>query len=157
MIHVKVRVAEVPIEVIDPIVFQRVITKVLEGGGTVKIGVQGTVDAEVGLLVGEFTVRGIPVDGIVEVEGIYPFDDLQMGLVGDIDVASTTRSSITLTATVCVKNPTKYEAFVPYLNLHLLYEGYMALTIVLTTDISLETRQRSMRPCHKVSITSLGS
>jgi len=123
MIHVKARVAEVPIEVIDPAVFQRVMTKVLRGAGVVKIGVQGTVDAEVILLMGEFAVRGIPVEGIVEVEGIYPFDDLKLGLVGDIEVISTTRNSITLTSTVRVKNPTKYEAFVPYLNLHLLYEG----------------------------------
>lgn len=123
MIHVKARVAEVPVEVIDPIVFQRVMTKVLRGSGVVKIGVQGTVDAQVTLLMGEFAVRGIPVQGIVEIEGIYPFDDLNLGLVGDIEVISTTRNTITLSSTVQVNNPTEYEAFVPYLNLHLLYEG----------------------------------
>ena len=123
MIHVKARVAEIPIEVIDPVVFQRVMTKVLRGTGVVKIGVQGTVDAQVILLMGEFAVRGIPVQGIVEVEGIYPFDDLKLGLVGDIEVISTTKNTITLTSIVQVNNPTEYEAFVPYLNLHLLYEG----------------------------------
>jgi hypothetical protein len=123
MIHIKARVAEVPIEVIDPVVFQRVMSKVLRGGGVVKIGVQGTVDAKVILLMGEFAVRGIPVQGIVEIEGIYPFDDLKLGLVGDIEVVSTTRNTITLAAAAHVNNPTEYEAFIPYLNLHLFYEG----------------------------------
>ena len=122
-IHVKVRVAEVPIEVLDPIVFQRVMTKILRGGGTVEIGVEGTVDSQVSVLVGDFAIRGIPVKGIVEVEGIYPFNDLNTSLVGDIEVVSTTRNSITLTSTVKVKNPTEYEAVIPYLDLELLYEG----------------------------------
>lgn len=123
MIHVKTRVAEVPIEVLDSVVFQGVMTKVLRGAGTVEIGVQGTVDAQVTILIGEFAMRGIPVEGIVEVQGIDPFDDLKIGLVGDIDVLSTTRNSITLSSTVQVNNPTEYEAFIPYLNLHLLYDG----------------------------------
>jgi hypothetical protein len=123
LIHVKARVAEVPIEVLDPIVFQRVMTRVLRGGGTVEIGVEGTVDSQVSVLVGEFPVRGIPVKGVVEVQGIYPLDDLKMALVGDIDVLSTTSTSVTLRSTVKVNNPTKYEAVVPYLNLQLLYKG----------------------------------
>jgi hypothetical protein len=123
LIHVKTRVAEVPIEVLDPLVFQRVMTKVLRGAGTVEIGVQGTVDAQVNILIGKFEIRGIPVEGLVEVQGISPFDDLNMSLVGEINVLSTTRDSIVLTSTVQVNNPTEYGAFVPYLNLHLLYEG----------------------------------
>lgn len=124
LIHVKTRVKEIPIEVLDPFVFQRVMTKILRGVGVVEIGVEGTVDAQVNILIGEFVVRGVPVEGIVEVQGISPYHDLKLGLVGDIDVLSTTRDSITLTSTVQVNNPTEYEAFVPYLNLHLLYEGY---------------------------------
>lgn len=123
MIHVKVRVAEVPIEVLDPIVFQRVMTKILRGGGTVEIGVEGTIDSQVSVLVGDFAIRGIPVKGLVEVEGIHPFDDLNTSLVGDIEVIATTRNSITLASTVKVKNPTDYEAVIPYLDLELLYEG----------------------------------
>jgi hypothetical protein len=123
MIHVKARVAEVPIEVIDSLAFQRVMTKVLKGGSTVEIGVEGTVDAKVSVLVGKFAIRGIPVKGIVEVQGIYPFDDVNMELVGDINVLSTSQESVTLTSTVKVNNPTEYEAFVPYLNLHVLYDG----------------------------------
>ena len=123
MIHVKARVAEVPIEVLDSVVFQRVMTKVLRGGGIVEIGVEGTVDAQVTALVGKFAVRGIPVKGIVEVQGIYPFDDINMELVGDINVLSSSRESVTLSSTVMVYNPTEYEAFVPYLNLHILYDG----------------------------------
>ena len=122
-IHVKARVAEVPIEVLDPVIFQRVMTKVLRGGGTVEIEVEGTVDTQVSVLVGDFAIRGIPVKGIVEVQGIYPSDDLKTSLMGDIEVVSTTRNSITLASTVKVKNPTDYEAIIPYLDLELLYEG----------------------------------
>jgi len=122
-IHVIARVAEVPIEVLDPIVFQRVMGKVLQGRGVVEIGVDGTVDAKVSVLVGDFVVRGIPVQGVVEVNGVYPFDDLNLGLVGDIEVLSTTRTSVAIGASVQVNNPTKYEAFVPYLDLQLLYNG----------------------------------
>jgi hypothetical protein len=124
MIHILARVSEVPVEVLDPLVFQRVMGKVLQGGGTVEIGVEGTVDGQVIVLVGEFAVRGIPVKGVVEVEGISPYKDLKLGLVGDINVVGTTRNSISLAAGVKVKNPTQYEAFIPYLNLHLMYEGY---------------------------------
>lgn len=123
-IHVKVRVAEVPVEVLDPIVFQRVMTKIMRGDGTVPIGFDGTVDSQVSVLIGDFAIRGIPVKGVVDVEGIYPFDDLKTSLVGDIEVVSTTRNSITLASTVKVKNPTDYEAVIPYLDLELLYEGY---------------------------------
>ena len=122
-LHVKTRVAEVPIEVLDPIVFQRVMAKVFRGEGSVTIGVDGTVDAKATVLIGDFTLRGIPVHGDVDVEGISPFGDLNMSLIGGINVASTTKNSITLTSTVEVKNPTEYEAVVPYLNLHLLYDG----------------------------------
>ena len=122
-IHVIARIAEVPIQVLDPIVFQRVMGKVLQGRGIVEIGVQGTVDAQVSVLVGDFAVRGIPVEGVVEVSGMYPFDDLNMSLAGDIEVLSTARNSIGIGATVKVKNPTKYEAFIPYLDLQLLYDG----------------------------------
>lgn len=123
-IHVKVRVAEVPVEVLDPVVFQRVMTKILRGDGTVPIGFDGTIDSQVSVLIGDFAIRGIPVKGVVDVEGIYPFDDLKTSLVGDIEVVSTTRNSITLASTVKVKNPTDYEAVIPYLDLELLYEGY---------------------------------
>jgi hypothetical protein len=122
-IHVIARVAEVPIEVLDPIVFQRVMGKVLQGRGTVEIGVDGTVDAKVSVLVGDFVVRGIPAQGTVEVNGGSPFDGLNMALVGDIEVLSTARKSIGIGATVQVNNPTKYEASVPYLDLQLLYDG----------------------------------
>jgi Protein of unknown function (DUF3712) len=122
-IHVTTRVAEVPVDVLDPIAFQRVMTKVLRGEGTVTIGVDGTVDAQATVLIGKFTIRGIPVHGDVDVEGISPFGDLDMKLVGGVNLVSTTTDSITLTAAVEVKNPTEYEAVVPYLNLHLLYDG----------------------------------
>ena len=122
-IHVIARVAEVPIEVLDPAAFQRVMSKVFRGGGTVEIGVEGTVDSQVSVLIGHFAIRGIPVKGIVDVEGIRPFDDLKTALVGDTNVVSTTKGSITLQSIVEATNPTSYEAFVPYLNLHLLYQG----------------------------------
>ena len=122
-IHVIARVAEVPIEVLDPIVFQRVMGKVLQGRGVVEIGVEGTVDGQVSVLVGDFAVRGIPVKGIVEVQGMYPFEDLRLALVGDIDVLETTKKGISLGSTVKVNNPTRYEAFIPYLDLQLLYNG----------------------------------
>ena len=123
MIHVVARISEVPVEVLDPFVFHRVMGKVLQGGGTVEIGVDGTVDGQVIVLVGEFAVRGIPVKGVVEVQGISPYKDLKLGLVGDINVVGTTRNSISVVASVKVKNPTRYEAYVPYINLHLMYEG----------------------------------
>jgi hypothetical protein len=97
--------------------------KVLNGDEVVKIGVDGTVDGKVKVLVGEFAVRGIPVNGIVDVTGLSPYKDLNLGLVGDIDVLSTSAHSISLSSTVKVDNPTEYEAFVPYLNLELLYDG----------------------------------
>jgi hypothetical protein len=128
-VHVKVRIAEVPVEVLDPIVFQRVMGKVLQGGGVVDIGVEGTVDGQISVLIGEFAIRGIPVEGVVPVEGITPYDSLKMALVGDIDVIGTTTTSITLGATVKVKNPTKYEAVIPYLNVQLLYEGYFLVRL----------------------------
>ena len=124
MIHVVARVAEVPVEVLDPFVFQRVMGKLLQGGGTVEIGVEGTVDGQVRVLVGEFAVRGIPVKGVVEVKGISPYKDFELALVGDINVVGTSRNSINIAAGVKVTNPTQYEAFVPYVNLHLMYEGY---------------------------------
>jgi hypothetical protein len=123
-LHIKTRVAEVPIEVLDTVVFQRLMTKVFRGEGRVTIGVDGTVDAKATVLIGNFVIRGIPVHGQVDVEGISPLGDLKMGLVGGINVAATTENSIILTSTVEVENPTEYEAVVPYLNLHLLYDGY---------------------------------
>jgi hypothetical protein len=122
-LHILARVAEVPVDVLDPVVFQQVMWKVLNGDEVVKIGVDGTVDGKVKVLVGEFAVRGIPVNGIVDVTGLSPYKDLNLGLVGDIDVLSTSAHSISLSSTVKVDNPTEYEAFVPYLNLELLYDG----------------------------------
>lgn len=126
MIHILARVSEVPVEVLDPIVFQRVMGRVLQGGGTVEIGVEGTVDGQVSVLIGEFAIRGIPVKGVVEVQGISPYKDLKLELVGDLNVVGTTRNSISIAAGVKIKNPTQYQAFVPYLNLHLMYEGYVS-------------------------------
>jgi hypothetical protein len=97
--------------------------KVLNGDGVVKIGVEGTVDGKVVVLVGEFAIRGIPVKGVVDVEGFSPYQDLNLGLVGEINVLSTTTNSISLSSTVKVNNPTEYEAFIPYVNLELLYDG----------------------------------
>jgi len=139
-LHIKTRVAEVPIEVLDPIIFQRVMGKVVRGNGNVTIGVDGTVDAKATVLIGDFTIRGIPVHGDVDVEGISPFGNLNMSLIGGINVASTTKNSITLTSTVKVKNPTKYEAVVPYLNLHLLYDGYSVLSESKLTSQTLDRK-----------------
>jgi hypothetical protein len=122
-LHILARVAEVPVDVLDPVVFQSVMWKVLNGDGVVKIGVEGTVDGKVVVLVGEFAVRGIPVKGVVDVQGFSPYQDLNLGLVGEINVLSTTTKSISLSSTVKVNNPTEYEAFIPYLNLELLYDG----------------------------------
>jgi len=122
-IHIKTRVTDVPVEVLDPIVFQKVMTQVLRGQGIVDIGVEGTVDAQVKVLIGDFSVRGIPVKGMIEVQGIYPFDDVKPELVGNINVLGTTKTSVTLVSTVKVNNPTDYEAIVPSLNLQILYKG----------------------------------
>ena len=130
--------------------------KVLQGGGVVNIGVEGTVDARVKILVGEFVVRGVPVKGIVPVEGVYPFDkELEMGLVGGVNVIGTTGDSITLAATVQVKNPTEYEAVIPYLNVQLLYQGY-SLLLHAKEVISSEMPLRRMRRLQTARIKSPG-
>jgi hypothetical protein len=145
-------VAEVPVEVLDAVIFQRVMGKVLYGKGTVDIGVEGTVDGKLEMKIGEFAVRGVPVKGVVPVEGNYGFDQLKMGLVGDIEVLGTTRSSITLGTMVQVRNPTPYEADIPYLNVQILYQGYAPLRTY--KDISLGTPPRRMQLLPKGRIKS---
>ena len=147
-IHITARVIEVPVEVLDPALFQKVMGKVLYGGNA-EIGVDGTVDAQVSVLMGDFQIRGIPVQAVVEVQGTHPLDDLKMRLDGDINVVYTTTRSIVLQSTVGVTNPTEYEAFVPYLNLNLLYKGYRYHYIKFTIDVSLETPLHLMRVYRK--------
>jgi hypothetical protein len=81
--------------------------EVLNVDGVMKIGVEGTVDGKVVVLVGEFAVRGIPVKGVVDVQGFALYQDLNLGLVGDINVLSTTTRSISLSSIVKVNNPTE--------------------------------------------------
>jgi hypothetical protein len=122
-LRVVARVTEVPVEVLDPLVFNRVMRKVLQGGGVVEIGIQGVVDGQVKVLVGEFALRGIPVERTVEVEGTFPLPKVDMHLTGGVGLLETTRKGMQVRTSVQVENPTEYEAVIPYLNLRLLYEG----------------------------------
>jgi len=118
------QVVEVPVEVVDPVIFNRVMRKVLQGEGVVEVGIQGTVDAKVEIQVGKFILRKIPVRTSVAVQGMFPFmEDVDIRLAGDVNVLSTAEEGVQIETTVQVDNPTEMEGSIPYLNVRLLYEG----------------------------------
>jgi hypothetical protein len=75
------------------------------------------------MVVGGFVVRDIPVKTTVQVQGMFPFEDLNVRLVGGLDVLSATREGVHLFASAQVDNPMEVEGSVPYLNVRMLYEG----------------------------------
>ena len=102
-----------PLTVTDTDVFAEVVQKMLFGKGVI-LDIHADVDVNAATVLGEFVIRRIPAKGKIFIKslggGFFP-------KVGGFDVVDTTGSSITLSASVNVNNPTAYSAHVPYVNI----------------------------------------
>ncbi|KAF7586763.1 hypothetical protein BBP40_008356 [Aspergillus hancockii] len=112
----------VPLQVTDEDVMTDILQALLFQGKSVRLTVAANVDAEVATGLGEFAVRDIPAEGVVNVKPPYggSFDQLSPR-VESIELGPTTKSSLVMKAKVNVTNPSPYSATVPFVDLMLVY------------------------------------
>ncbi|ODQ52900.1 hypothetical protein SAICODRAFT_71330 [Saitoella complicata NRRL Y-17804] len=118
---VKTDISNVPFEVTDGVVFRGIMRSVIFGGKDVVIGMQGSVDAGIESGMGDFVVRNLPAVGEIGMNGL-PMSEFEPKFEG-MKLMGTTHSSITFGADARMNNTTPYGGVIPYMNVHLIYNG----------------------------------
>lgn len=110
------QVRDVPINITDYAVFQKVVTKLLFGAHGVMLGIEGTADANILTSLGDFVVHDIPAAGNITLDGFPGLGSMPHLKLNDILITETTAQSLKLTMKLSAENPTPWEAYVPYAN-----------------------------------------
>ncbi|KAJ0167648.1 hypothetical protein CTA2_1326 [Colletotrichum tanaceti] len=109
LLKIMSRVVDAPLNITDGDVLTDVMQKLIFGGKAVLLDVKASVDIRVN------TALALPGDTI---GNIHP-------KVGDVKIISTSSSSMTIEASVNITNPTPYTAVVPYVNIHIVRDGFV--------------------------------
>ncbi|KAK7417185.1 hypothetical protein QQX98_004788 [Neonectria punicea] len=124
LLKITSRVVDVPITITDSDVFSDVMQKLLFGDDDLILDVKAAVDVRVSTVLGILTIKKVPAEGKVPVNGIPGDTFAQLNpQVGEIQVLNTSETGIHLQALVNITNPTPYAAVVPYMNIHILHDG----------------------------------
>ncbi|KAM3074732.1 hypothetical protein ACMFMG_008152 [Clarireedia jacksonii] len=138
-LKIQSRIKNAPLEITDDDVFTDVMTALFLGGKGVMLKVQALVEVKISTVLGDFTIKDLPAEGVVPVKPISTDGDFKkLNLqVGDLRIVDTGKTSINLQALVNFTNPTEYTAHIPYINIHILNNGsIIGDATVRTTDIS---------------------
>lgn len=106
-------VENAPLTITDEDVFTSLVQELIFGEG-VSLGVHANVDINTITALGEFVVRKIPAKGKIFIKAISK--GFTTPSVGNLKILDTAKSSVTLSATINVTNPTEYSARIPYVN-----------------------------------------
>ncbi|KPM34450.1 hypothetical protein AK830_g12130 [Neonectria ditissima] len=124
LLKITSRVVDVPITITDSDVFSDVMQKLLFGDEDLVLGVKALVDVRVSTVLGILTIKKVPAEGKVPVNGIPGDTFAQLNpQVGEIQILNTSDTGVHLQALVNITNPTPYTAVVPYINIHILHKG----------------------------------
>ncbi|KAL1612394.1 hypothetical protein SLS60_000620 [Paraconiothyrium brasiliense] len=123
-------IQKAPINIKDDGLLSEVIQALILGSKGVTMKVKAAVSVKVDTPLGGFAVREIPAEGVVPVKPIGSGNGNDSGgvhnissiapKIGNLSIVDTSRTSITLQASVNMTNPTNYSATVPYFNINIL-------------------------------------
>ncbi|KAH7157097.1 hypothetical protein EDB81DRAFT_788842 [Dactylonectria macrodidyma] len=124
LLNITSRVVDVPLTITDSDVFSEVMQKLLFGNEDLTLDVEATVDVRVSTVLGILTIKNVPAEGKIPVNGLPGDAFAQLNpQVGEIQILNTSETGVHLQALVNITNPTEYTAVVPYINIHILHEG----------------------------------
>ncbi|KAK2047473.1 hypothetical protein LZ31DRAFT_551301 [Colletotrichum somersetense] len=126
LLKIMSRVVDAPLNITDGDVLTDVMQRLLFGGKEVLLDVKASVAIRVNTALGVLVLKDVPAEGKIPVK---PLPDNTVGnvhpQVGDVKIISTSSSSMTIEALVNVTNPTPYTAVVPYVNVHIVRDGFV--------------------------------
>ncbi|KAK2763964.1 hypothetical protein FQN54_009583 [Arachnomyces sp. PD_36] len=119
-------IKDVPLQITDTDTFTDVMQDLLFGAEPVRLQVVAKVDAETDTALGTLVLREIPAEGKFIVPsplgGGGGFEQLQPR-IDSLKISHTTKSSVSVEATMNFTNPTTYSAEIPLIDMHLLSNG----------------------------------
>ncbi|TDZ31152.1 hypothetical protein C8035_v005197 [Colletotrichum spinosum] len=126
LLKITSRVVDAPLNITDGDVLTDVMQKLLFGGKEVTLDVKASVAIKVNTALGNLVLKDIPAEGKIPVKPL-PGDTLGnvRPHVGDIKIISSSSNSMTLEALVNITNPTPYSATIPYVNIHIVKDGFV--------------------------------
>ncbi|OLN92073.1 hypothetical protein CCHL11_01544 [Colletotrichum chlorophyti] len=126
MLKITSRVVDAPLNITDGDVLTDVMQKLLFGGEEVMLDVKASVDIKVNTALGNLVLKDVPAEGTIPVKPL-PGDTFSSirPQVGDVKILSTSSSSMTIEALVNMTNPTPYTAVIPYVNIHIVRDGFV--------------------------------
>ncbi|PHH65118.1 hypothetical protein CDD81_3249 [Ophiocordyceps australis] len=126
LVSIMSRVNNAPIDITDNDVFADILQKLLFGGDDILLDVKASVDVKVQTTLGKLVLKDIPAEGKIPVKHIAQ-DSLSHvnPAVGDLRIVETWRTGIRLHALVNMTNVTPYTATIPYVNIHVMKQGFV--------------------------------
>ncbi|KAK1720084.1 uncharacterized protein CLUP02_01165 [Colletotrichum lupini] len=126
LLRITSRVIDAPLNITDGDVLTDVMQRLLFGGKQVLLDVKASVDIRVNTALGNLVLKDVPAEGKIPVKPL-PGDTFGSihPQVGDVKIISTSSSAMTLEALVNITNPTPYTASVPYINIHIVRDGFV--------------------------------
>lgn len=117
-------VDDAPLDVTDYDVFERVVGKLVFGGGEpVNLGIKGDADVDVKTNLGEFIISKILAVGNITIDAFPGVGCLPSPKVNEVVIVDTTPQSVTLQIGLSINNPTPWEAVVPYMNVNITHNN----------------------------------
>ncbi|KAH7246016.1 hypothetical protein BKA59DRAFT_184532 [Fusarium tricinctum] len=172
LLNITSRLVDVPLNITDGDVFSEVMQKLLFGGGDITLDIKAEVDVKVKTVLGILTVKKVPAEGKIPVNGPSSLCILLKRLatasranansspgfpgnalgklkpqVGEIEVLETTETGIQMRALVNLTNPTPYAATVPYLSVHILHDGEL-LGEAISRNVSFNLGENTNLPVY---------
>ncbi|KAF4776553.1 hypothetical protein HER10_EVM0007040 [Colletotrichum scovillei] len=126
LLRITSRVIDAPLNITDGDVLTDVMQRLLFGGKQVLLDVKAGVDIRVNTALGNLVLKDVPAEGKIPVKPL-PGDTFGSihPQVGDVKIISTSSSAMTLEALVNITNPTPYTASIPYINIHIVRDGFV--------------------------------
>ncbi|OHE97658.1 hypothetical protein CORC01_07073 [Colletotrichum orchidophilum] len=131
LLRITSRVIDAPLNITDGDVLTDVMQRLLFGGKQVLLDVKAGVDIRVNTALGNLVLKDVPAEGKIPVKpytgAALPGDTFGSihPQVGDVKIISTSSSAMTLEALVNITNPTPYTASIPYVNIHIVRDGFV--------------------------------
>ena len=120
---VKSIVRDAPLNITDQDLFTEVIQALIFGDKSIQLGIKADVDVKISTALGTFVVRDLPAEGKVDVKPLSGGFGSFLPKVYDLQVLTTNKESLQLSAKVNFTNPTEYSAWVPYANALMMNNG----------------------------------
>ncbi|PHH76373.1 hypothetical protein CDD82_4030 [Ophiocordyceps australis] len=126
LVSIMSRVNNAPIDITDSDVFAEILQKLFFGSDDIVLGVKALLDVKVQTTLGKLVLKDIPAEGKIPVKHIAQ-DSLThlKPAVGDLRIVETWRTGIRLRASVNMTNVTPYTATIPYVNIHVMKQGFV--------------------------------